>query len=96
MDRTETSGGYTDISESDQRGDEGVTSTSQQEEEYVLEEEYEDEEDKLIAQGGMGIPLDEVSNGGAILTISCTDVCRTATLLHCSLLWIKSITAGNA
>lgn len=61
MDRTETSGGYTDISESDQRGDEGVTSTSQQEEEYVLEEEYEDEEDKLIAQGGMGIPLDEVS-----------------------------------
>ena len=29
--------------------------------EYPLEDEYEDEEDRLIAQGGMGIPLDEVS-----------------------------------
>jgi hypothetical protein len=25
-----------------------------------MDEEYEDEEDRLIAQGGMGIPLDEV------------------------------------
>lgn len=28
--------------------------------EYAMEEDYEDEEDRLIAQGGMGIPLDEV------------------------------------
>ena len=25
-----------------------------------MDEEYEDEEDRLIAQGGMGIPLDQV------------------------------------
>lgn len=26
-----------------------------------MEEEYEDEEDRLIAQGGIGIPIDEAS-----------------------------------
>jgi RNA polymerase II subunit A small phosphatase-like protein len=56
--KTETSGGYTDISESDiPAGDDG----EQLGEEHEYEEEYEDEEDRLIAQGGMGIPLDEVS-----------------------------------
>jgi RNA polymerase II subunit A small phosphatase-like protein len=61
--KTDTSGGYSDISDSDVRsGDENVPPTSE-EGEYGLEEEYEDEEDRLIAQGGMGIPLDEVSNG---------------------------------
>jgi hypothetical protein len=30
--------------------------------EYGMEEEYEDEEDRLIAQGGIGIPIDEVSH----------------------------------
>ena len=57
-DRTGTSGGYTDISESDR--EESSRRTGDQEAEYPLEEEYEDEEDRLIAQGGMGIPLDEV------------------------------------
>lgn len=40
--------------QADHHGEEG-------EEEYAVEEEYEDEEDRLIAQGGIGIPLDEVS-----------------------------------
>ena len=60
-DRTSTSGGYTDISESggvDESS--GAAAGEQDEGEYGMEEEYEDEEDRLIAQGGMGIPLDEV------------------------------------
>lgn len=57
-DRTETSGGYSDISESG-GADEGQGEDHG--DEYNLEDEYEDEEDRLIAQGGIGIPLDEVS-----------------------------------
>ena len=59
--RTETSGGYSDISESDLRsGDEAAPTGTEDHGEYAMDEEYEDEEDRLIAQGGMGIPLDEV------------------------------------
>jgi len=56
--RTETSGGYSNISESDAVDE----STGQGGEDFPMDEEYEDEEDRLIAQGGIGIPLDEVSD----------------------------------
>lgn len=81
-DKTETSGGYSNISEDmpesssgggvTQAG--GAVATDDSEQgggdgedidgdggEYQLDDEYEDEEDRLIAQGGLGIPLDEVS-----------------------------------
>ena len=59
--RTETSGGYSNISESDQVDESGGQVVEDHGEDDPMEEEYEDEEDRLIAQGGMGIPLDEVS-----------------------------------
>lgn len=46
-----TDSGYTDLSESE--GDEAH-------QEMLYDDEYEDEEDRLIAQGGIGIPVDEV------------------------------------
>ncbi|KAL7418432.1 hypothetical protein Q5752_006890 [Cryptotrichosporon argae] len=49
--RTDTSGGYTDLSDSDE-----------DHHDFVNDEEYEDEEDRLIAQGGIGIPVDEHGN----------------------------------
>ena len=58
-----TSGGYTDISDSDIRTSDENQPPVAGDVEYGLEEEYEDEEDRLIAQGGMGIPLDEVGRG---------------------------------
>lgn len=77
---TSSSGGYTDISESEVRtGSE--TAAVVDEQEYGIEEEYEDEEDRLIAQGGMGIPLDEVSHS-ADGTRS-ADMCRMDTRLLC-------------
>lgn len=62
--RTETSGGYSNISES-----EGADESGQgvEVDEYGMEEEYEDEEDRLIAQGGMGIPLDEYGQPAPLL-----------------------------
>jgi RNA polymerase II subunit A small phosphatase-like protein len=59
--KTETSGGYSNISDSDAQDETGNSGGHHDDEVYGLEEEYEDEEDKLIAQGGIGIPLDEVS-----------------------------------
>ncbi|WVW86144.1 hypothetical protein I302_108185 [Kwoniella bestiolae CBS 10118] len=61
QDRTETSGGYTDISNSDIQDESSGAGAAHDEgvDEYGLEDEYEDEEDRLIEQGGMGIPLDE-------------------------------------
>ncbi|KAK8853191.1 hypothetical protein IAR55_003893 [Kwoniella newhampshirensis] len=67
-DRTETSGGYTsDVGVSEvvdeslgTGGDEGL-------DDYGMEEEYEDEEDRLIEQGGMGIPIDENGHPAPLL-----------------------------
>ena len=60
--KTSTSGGYTDISESGGLDDSSRGPDQEDEGDYGLEEDYEDDEDRLIAQGGMGIPLDEVRN----------------------------------
>ena len=59
--RTDTSGGYSAISESEVPDSSSGSPVPQVDDEYGLEDEYEDEEDRLIAQGGMGIPVDEVS-----------------------------------
>jgi RNA polymerase II subunit A small phosphatase-like protein len=59
--RTDTSGGYSAISESEVPDSSSGSPPPHAEDEYGLEDEYEDEEDRLIAQGGMGIPVDEVS-----------------------------------
>jgi len=60
--RTETSGGYSNISDSEVLDESSGQVTEEHGEAYPMdEEEYEDEEDRLIAQGGMGIPVDEVS-----------------------------------
>lgn len=57
--RTETSGGYSNISESEIPDESsGAAGGVPYHEEY--EDEYEDDEDRLIAQGGIGIPIDEV------------------------------------
>lgn len=58
--RTDTSGGYTDLS------DDNVDDHGQQEMLYG-DEDFEDEEDRLIAQGGIGIPLDEHGNPAPLL-----------------------------
>ncbi|EKC98705.1 protein phosphatase [Trichosporon asahii var. asahii CBS 8904] len=58
--RTDTSGGYTDLS------DDNVDEHGQQEMLYG-DEDFEDEEDRLIAQGGIGIPLDENGNPAPLL-----------------------------
>ncbi|WVN86444.1 uncharacterized protein L203_101608 [Cryptococcus depauperatus CBS 7841] len=55
-DPTDTSGGYTDISNSDVVDDSTGQGGDELGDDYL---EYDDEEDRLIAQGGMGIPLDE-------------------------------------
>jgi len=91
--QTETSAGYTDVSESDIRAADEVGGAAD-EHEYGLEEEYEDEEDRLIAQGGMGIPLDEVSLHGSQRGIRLMD--RTAYRLPCFLPCPRNITDGNA
>ena len=59
--RTDTSGGYSAISESEVPDSSSGSPPPHAEDEYGLEDEYEDEEDRLIAQGVMGIPVDEVS-----------------------------------
>lgn len=52
--KTDSSGGYTDLTDTDGNDEHG------QQEMLYLDDEYEDEEDRLIAQGGCGIPCDEV------------------------------------
>ena len=65
--RTETSGGYSNISESEIPDESsGAAGAAAYPEEYGLEEEYEDDEDRLIAQGGIGIPIDEVSTSSPL------------------------------
>lgn len=71
-DKATSSGGYTEMlqsetseqdqQESDQQedADEGGAELEAGEGDYDLQDEYE-EEDRLIAQGGLGIPIDEVS-----------------------------------
>ncbi|WWC64594.1 uncharacterized protein I303_107205 [Kwoniella dejecticola CBS 10117] len=59
QDRTETSGGYTDISNSEIQDESSGGAAEEGVDEYGMEDDYEDEEDRLIEQGGMGIPLDE-------------------------------------
>jgi RNA polymerase II subunit A small phosphatase-like protein len=58
--RTETSGGYSNISDSENQDEELGQHHDEAMYGIEIEDEYEDEEDRLIAQGGMGIPLDEV------------------------------------
>jgi RNA polymerase II subunit A small phosphatase-like protein len=58
--RTETSGGYSNISDSENQDEELGQHHDEAMYGVEIEDEYEDEEDRLIAQGGMGIPLDEV------------------------------------
>lgn len=53
--KTDTSGGYSDLSDSE---DPDASAGSQ--ELLYGDDDYEDEEDRLIAQGGIGIPVDEV------------------------------------
>lgn len=60
-DAASPSGVYADPIDADTRLGTDNVDVAQEEQDYVMEEEYEDEEDRLIAQGGMGIPLDEVS-----------------------------------
>ncbi|TXT12920.1 hypothetical protein VHUM_01321 [Vanrija humicola] len=60
--KTETSGGYTDLSDSE---DPDASAGSQ--EMLYGDEDYEDEEDRLIAQGGIGIPVDEHGNPAPLL-----------------------------
>ncbi|ODN73172.1 hypothetical protein, variant [Cryptococcus amylolentus CBS 6039] len=57
--QTTTSGGYSDISNTDVVDD--TTGTGEREDDVGGEEylDYDDEEDRLIEQGGMGIPTDE-------------------------------------
>ncbi|WVR07698.1 hypothetical protein IAU60_004740 [Kwoniella sp. DSM 27419] len=54
-----SSGGYTDISNSEIQDESTGAVAEEGSEEYGLEDEYEDEEDRLIEQGGIGIPIDE-------------------------------------
>ncbi|OCF39171.1 hypothetical protein I317_07031 [Kwoniella heveanensis CBS 569] len=66
--RTETSGGYTDISNSDIADESTGAAHEDGVDEYGLEEDdEEDEEDRLIEQGGMGIPLDENGHPAPLL-----------------------------
>lgn len=61
-DKASSSGGYTELLQTEGTDSQDQADQAQDEdEEYGVEEEYEDEEDRLIAQGGIGIPLDEVS-----------------------------------
>ena len=80
----ETSGGYTDISDSDVRSgdDTGTGAGEEHEGDYPLDEEYEDEEDRLIAQGGMGIPLDEVSQTVDVSHHKLLNGGRSTVILH--------------
>lgn len=55
--RTETSGGYSDISNSEMVDQSTGQGGDELGDEYL---DYDDEEDRLIEQGGIGIPLDEV------------------------------------
>lgn len=61
-----SSGGYTEMLQTEGTDSQGRDENGEHEEadgdiEYGDQEEYEDEEDRLIAQGGIGIPVDEVS-----------------------------------
>ncbi|KAL1412756.1 hypothetical protein Q8F55_000503 [Vanrija albida] len=60
--KTDTSGGYSDLSDSE---DPDASAGSQ--ELLYGDEDYEDEEDRLIAQGGIGIPIDEHGNPAPLL-----------------------------
>ncbi|KAK4683503.1 carboxy-terminal domain RNA polymerase II polypeptide A small phosphatase, partial [Tremellales sp. Uapishka_1] len=87
-DRTTTSGGYTNLSESEVGADE----EQGDQEEYGLEEEYEDEDDRLIQQGGIGLPVDESGHPSPLLPImdkvhsgrKCLVLDLDETLLHSS------------
>ena len=54
------SGVYPNTSESDVVDENRGLVSQDHGDDYPMDEDYEDEEDRLIAQGGMGIPLDEV------------------------------------
>ncbi|WRT70253.1 uncharacterized protein IL334_007248 [Kwoniella shivajii] len=64
---TETSGGYTDISNSEIQDESTGVAAEEGVDEYGMEDEYEDEEDRLISQGGMGIPIDENGHPAPLL-----------------------------
>lgn len=62
--RTETSGGYSDISNSEMVDESTGQGGDELGEDYL---EYDDEEDRLIEQGGIGIPVDENGNPAPLL-----------------------------
>lgn len=65
------------------------------EDDYVMDEEYEDEEDRLIAQGGMGIPVDEVRAWGGSFDILTRYLISTGTSYPFYHPWKKPILDGN-
>ncbi|OXG13982.1 carboxy-terminal domain RNA polymerase II polypeptide A small phosphatase [Cryptococcus neoformans Tu401-1] len=62
--RTETSEGYSDISNSEMVDESAGQGGDELGEDYL---EYDDEEDRLIEQGGIGIPVDENGNPAPLL-----------------------------
>ncbi|KIR53535.1 carboxy-terminal domain RNA polymerase II polypeptide A small phosphatase [Cryptococcus gattii Ru294] len=62
--RTETSGGYSDISNSEMVDQSTGQGGDELGDEYL---DYDDEEDRLIEQGGIGIPVDENGNPAPLL-----------------------------
>ncbi|GMK56361.1 hypothetical protein CspeluHIS016_0302010 [Cutaneotrichosporon spelunceum] len=89
--KAESSGGFTDLSE------DGIDESGHQEMLYS-DDDYEDDEDRLIAQGGIGIPIDENGNpapllpalGGIDKDRKCLVLDLDETLLHSSFKMLPS------
>ncbi|KLT38809.1 NIF-domain-containing protein [Cutaneotrichosporon oleaginosum] len=89
--KAESSGGFTDLSE------DGIDESGHQEMLYG-DDEYEDDEDRLIAQGGVGIPIDENGNPAPLLPAlsgidkgrKCLVLDLDETLLHSSFKMLPS------
>ncbi|GFZ48686.1 phosphoric-monoester hydrolase [Saitozyma sp. JCM 24511] len=96
--RTETSGGYSNISDSENQDEESGQHHDEAMYGVEIEDEYEDEEDRLIAQGGMGIPLDEHGQPAPLLPAidkqhvgrKCLVLDLDETLLHSSFKMLPS------
>jgi RNA polymerase II subunit A small phosphatase-like protein len=89
--KAESSGGFTDLSE------DGNDESGHQEMLYS-DDDYEDDEDRLIAQGGIGIPIDENGNPAPLLPVlggidkdrKCLVLDLDETLLHSSFKMLPS------
>ncbi|BEJ11739.1 hypothetical protein CspHIS471_0201990 [Cutaneotrichosporon sp. HIS471] len=89
--KAESSGGFTDLSE------DGIDESGHQEMLYS-DDDYEDDEDRLIAQGGIGIPIDENGNPAPLLPAlsgidkdrKCLVLDLDETLLHSSFKMLPS------